>query len=73
MFPGISDGELDRIVAYEIDSLGSIFFSSLPSTLMLLLFRRHFPSLETCSGGFFRNRETPLEKVSFDVSSGFEL
>lgn len=22
---------------------------------------------------FFRNRETPLEKVSFDVSSGFEL
>lgn len=26
MFPGISDGELDRIVAYEIDSLGSIFF-----------------------------------------------
>lgn len=34
MFPGISDGELDRIVAYEIDSLGSIFFSSLPSTLI---------------------------------------
>lgn len=34
MFPGISDGELDRIVAYEIDSLGSIFFSNLPSTLI---------------------------------------